>query len=282
MKIDVCMPTWNSGKYLERCLESIYREVKINKLIVVDRHSTDNTLKILGEYLNVKLIQSRGNLAEAREIMIENVETEFFLFVDSDAELKKDFMKVAERYIEDDVGAIAFKDEIDRTCIDGKYYSEIEKIQKNKSSTGIIEDKNMRGFTICTLIRTDSVRGIKIPKKYFALEDHFIKRYVEKKGYRWIIPPDKMCYHYHGHGNFLNNLRMMMTFGRVHRRLIGKLSIFQLAYRIVKHAHLYMFISLKTRDLRIFPYMMLRNILFVVGYLTPGDDIYLNRDKGMH
>jgi glycosyltransferase involved in cell wall biosynthesis len=35
-QIDVCIPTWNSGKILDHCLKSIVEEISINGIKIVD------------------------------------------------------------------------------------------------------------------------------------------------------------------------------------------------------------------------------------------------------
>lgn len=51
MKISVIIPNYNSGKYLEKCLDSIFRQSHRNfEVIVVDGYSTDNSVEILKKY----------------------------------------------------------------------------------------------------------------------------------------------------------------------------------------------------------------------------------------
>jgi glycosyltransferase involved in cell wall biosynthesis len=80
MRIDVVMLTKNSDYILERCLDSIYNNIPINRLIVVDGFSTDRTLDILEKYRknyrNVVLVQDAGTRATARQKGIELVKTE--------------------------------------------------------------------------------------------------------------------------------------------------------------------------------------------------------------
>jgi len=47
MEIDVIVLTKNSERLLTECLASIYENVPVNKLIVVDGYSTDSTLEIV-------------------------------------------------------------------------------------------------------------------------------------------------------------------------------------------------------------------------------------------
>jgi len=48
--IDVVMLTKNSEHLLNKCVISIYENVPVKRLIVVDGFSTDNTLKIINEF----------------------------------------------------------------------------------------------------------------------------------------------------------------------------------------------------------------------------------------
>lgn len=50
-KISIIMPLYNSGKYLEECLNSVYRQTFIDyELICINDASKDSTLKILHDF----------------------------------------------------------------------------------------------------------------------------------------------------------------------------------------------------------------------------------------
>ncbi len=75
MKVDVVILTKNSARLLEECLTSVYKEIPICHLIVVDGFSTDETLEIVGRfernYGNTKTIKTEarhGNDNHKRDV----------------------------------------------------------------------------------------------------------------------------------------------------------------------------------------------------------------------
>jgi hypothetical protein len=55
---------------------------------------------------------------------------------------------------------------------------------------------DLRGGTHDTLIRTDLVKDIVIPKNLHVFEDAYIKNWITKKGYRVIACYNPYCIHY--------------------------------------------------------------------------------------
>jgi glycosyltransferase involved in cell wall biosynthesis len=191
--IDVVMLTKNSDHLLGECLRSIYENVLVRRLIVVDGSSTDDTLKIMDEfnkkYGNVKIITENGSRAKARTRGIREVETEWFMFADSDVLLCKDWFEKAVKQIDKNVGAIW-----------GLNIDVIPNI-KNKlflKSLALVarECFNLRGGMHDTLIRRELVKDIKIPEELHAYEDAYIVNWIKKKGYKAVVGDDIYCLHY--------------------------------------------------------------------------------------
>lgn len=63
--ISIITPTYNSGAYLEKCIQSIVnQEFDDYEHIIVDGGSTDNTLAIIKKYeslYNIKWISEKDN-----------------------------------------------------------------------------------------------------------------------------------------------------------------------------------------------------------------------------
>ncbi|MGE5187728.1 MAG: glycosyltransferase family A protein [Betaproteobacteria bacterium] len=189
--VDVVLLTKNSQRKLRECVESIYQNVPIAKLIVVDGYSTDDTLRIIEDFDqkfgNVKVIFDKGNRATARQKGIEAVKTEWFMFVDSDVVLCHDWFKKAKKYVTDDVGAV--------------WGIEVWSTLKNPKTLRLFlltthKIFEVRGGTHDTLIRTDLVRDIKIPSYLHVFEDTYIKEWIEQKGCRVVACYSPFCIHF--------------------------------------------------------------------------------------
>lgn len=231
--VDVVMLTKNSERLLQECLESVYRNVPVGQLIVVDGYSEDKTIAILNQfnekYHNVKIIFDRGTRATARQKGISQVITDWFMFVDSDVVLCNDWFKKAQKYLGEDVGAV-WGIEV---------WSTIQK-QKTLKLFLLITRKifEVRGGTHDTLIRTDLVQDIKIPQSLHVFEDAYIKDWITSKGYRVVACYDPFCVHYRPQSVWtvrgsLGLVAEAFRFG--HPRLIGKLLVaygFYAAYSI--------------------------------------------------
>ena len=95
--VSIIIPTKNSDKTLEKCLESIRNQTyKSIEVIIVDGISTDNTVRIAKKY-GAKVIQKICNKPEARNIGILNSEGNYMLLLDSTMALED---KVVEKGVE--------------------------------------------------------------------------------------------------------------------------------------------------------------------------------------
>jgi len=167
MKIDVVMITKNSlFPCLKESVESIFNNIPVNRLIVVDAFSNDGTIELFEEYkrkgLNIEIYQHACKRGKAREIGIKLVQTPWFAFVDSDVILARNWFNEIKKYIRPHIGAIE---------------GNVNKQKVNPKG---------RAYTNCTLIRADLVKDVKIPEEMAVLEDQFIRKWIERKGYIWL------------------------------------------------------------------------------------------------
>jgi glycosyltransferase involved in cell wall biosynthesis len=189
--IDVALLTLNSERKLRECLDGIYQNVPVKRLIVVDGYSTDHTVPILEEYNkrygNIVIVQEKGTRGSARQTAIEMAKTEWFMFVDSDVVLSKNWFSEAWKLVRDDVGAV--------------WGIEIWSVLANSGVLPIFERVTLqifeeRGGTHDLLVRTKAVQGIHIPFKLHTYEDGYIKDWIEQNGYKVLGVYNPYCMHY--------------------------------------------------------------------------------------
>ncbi len=114
MNLSVIVPVYNTGKYLQACVDSIIAQnLKDMEIIIVDDGSTDwDTIRLcdtLGEYDRVRIIhQVNRGLSCARNEGMRHAEGKWITFVDSDDTLLPDIYRTALSKACDDVGCIMF------------------------------------------------------------------------------------------------------------------------------------------------------------------------------
>jgi glycosyltransferase involved in cell wall biosynthesis len=189
--VDVIVLTKNSERLLKDCISSVYRNVPVNRLIVVDGYSTDKTVQIVKEFQekhgNVILVQDKGTRGAARQKAMSMVKTDWFMFVDSDVVLSENWFAKAEKQIKDDVGGI-WGIEIWSVLRRTKILRLFERF------TLKIFDK--RGGTHDLLVRRKTVEDIQVPYQLHTYEDAYIKSWICKKGYKVVAVYEPYCFHF--------------------------------------------------------------------------------------
>ena len=189
--IDVVILTKNSERLLKRCLNAVYANVPVHRLIVVDGYSTDKTLQIVRAFQarhgNVILVQDRGTRGRARQVALGRVATDWFMFVDSDVILSQNWFAEAEAHIRDDVGAI-WGMEIWATLRASRLLKLFERATMKIFAT--------RGGLHDFLVRRNAIHDIRIPSHLHTYEDAYIKAWIGTKGYRVIAVYAPHCLHF--------------------------------------------------------------------------------------
>jgi glycosyltransferase involved in cell wall biosynthesis len=189
--VDVVVLTRNSERLLRECLASVYENVPIHNLIVVDGCSTDRTLGIVQEfqrtYGNVILVSDKGTRGSARQRAMGYVKTDWFMFVDSDVILCPGWFVKAEKLMNDRVGGI--------------WGIEIWSVVKNTKFLRLFQRITLkifqsRGGTHDLLVRRRAVEGIAIPFRLHTYEDSYITSWIRKNGYDVVAVYDPYCVHY--------------------------------------------------------------------------------------
>lgn len=260
-KADVVMLTKDSMKpSLPQTLASVYANIPVHRLIVVDGGSEDGTVDFVSKQRDAVLLDdSKGTRATARQKGIEMVETEFFAFVDSDVILQDGWYATAMRWFSEDTGGVStfpyqMGDERDTQLA-------IAKLYRLKSVSDLAHRK--RFDTAAAVFRTVAVRGIRIPKELQAGEDEYIGRAIEERGFRAVVVPRPVAYHRRTEPQTDNPI----TRGRILRRQ-GWRSARYMARQFVLSVPEGAFIWLYTGNFKAGKNRVRYSALALAGYLT--------------
>lgn len=98
ISINILIPVYNAGKYLERCLDSIYSQIKgtLHEIILVDDGSTDDSGIICDAYkekypLNTAVYHKQNEgVSPTRNFLLDHATKDYIWFVDADDVLQSD------------------------------------------------------------------------------------------------------------------------------------------------------------------------------------------------
>ena len=99
-KFSVIVPCYNVASYLDKCLESIFKQTNQDfEVICINDGSTDNTLDILNKYKDDIIIINQDNLglSEARNNGINKASGKYLVFVDSDDSIEPKLLENLDR-----------------------------------------------------------------------------------------------------------------------------------------------------------------------------------------
>lgn len=108
IKFSFIIPTLNEEKYLEGCLQSIKRQSLKNwEIIVVDSHSSDNTVKIAKRYTK-NILFGKGRPSTARNAGGSKAVGNVLIFCDADVRFSNNFLENIEDIFERGIGGAVF------------------------------------------------------------------------------------------------------------------------------------------------------------------------------
>lgn len=93
-KISVIIPVKNEEKKIEQCLAAVFAQSFVpDEVIIVDGHSTDETVKKAQKYPVLIFYENYHTRAGANQIGIENANGDFIAFTDADCIPEKDWLE---------------------------------------------------------------------------------------------------------------------------------------------------------------------------------------------
>ena len=257
MKIDVIVSTWNSAKRLDECLQSIFENIPVNTLYVVDKFSKDDTVKIAEKY-GAKIVQSDCSLAESRKLGFNLVETELFVNVDSDVVLCQDWFRKMLPYMNDPKVGCVWGTAVHQEQLHNAYQMSMLRF-RGAEHYRIPHLPDM-------LARKSLLKDIVIPKQLhggsIAGEDWLIMQWIEDHGY--ICKSVPVFVKHYTYPSLLHN----KTFwgGSTCRRMHRKGLIMVLRQVILSYPQA-LFCAVLSRNARVIPYWLTFRMEELYGYL---------------
>jgi glycosyltransferase involved in cell wall biosynthesis len=191
MKVDLVMWAKNGSETLPQVLKRISDVIpskNINKRIFVDDHSKDYSVEI-AERFGWKVYENReGFISGGVREALKHVTSEFFVSVEQDVILAKDWWNVIPKYMREPNVAVA--EGIRIRYPPNKTLDSIEEYTFERFShrpLHITLDNN--------IFRTKIIRKIGIPTKYPLSVDLALYERLQRASYKWIIDKNVVSYH---------------------------------------------------------------------------------------
>jgi len=185
-RVDAIIPVRNTKDNWEDCLDSFYREIPINRLLIGDGGCTDDTIDMVRKYPRVTIFDHSKfkTLGYSIKWLIMEVETDWFVYLHSDVSLPygwyDEMCKYREKWVWFECRRFA-------VFPDGKIRELTQQF------------KNIRAYSGSQMGKTAILR-----KAIHTIEDDYIQRtediiiqqYVEALGYKYGKAPTAHHYHY--------------------------------------------------------------------------------------
>ena len=204
-ELTIIIPTWNSMPEFERCLNSIpkaFPEGTVKEIIVVDKHSTDNTVECAKKH-GCTILYDDISLGSARLKGLHHAKTDWIAFIDSDIELPEGwFENMHLLYLfhnslppSNKIGWIYGRTIDDREPIKSE---KLWKMQRELGTNGYrLLKEGDRAYTNNTLCLREPLLNSKI-EHLNAWEDYVLTQDMLKAGYN-IVEVPVTCTHLRSH-----------------------------------------------------------------------------------
>jgi glycosyltransferase involved in cell wall biosynthesis len=206
----VIIPTFNSERFLEKCLNSLMKQkYKKIEVIVVDDGSTDSTVKI-AESFHCKVIRNpkRGR-AEAKNEGIKFSLGEYLLFVDSDMELTPNVINECINLAENNrlIGGII----IPERSVGNSFWVKVRDFEKSFYVGTVIESPR---FFPAKLVR--EVGGFEEGLIFY--EESTLPYKILKKGYNEFLRTNSVILHHEQNFALIEWLKKKFNYGKTIQR----------------------------------------------------------------
>lgn len=233
--VDVIIRTFNSGRTLKSCLESVVKNISCRNIIVVDHNSSDDTVDISHMYNAIVVTEDKG-LGYATTLGITRSDSEYILFVDSDITVtRSDFL--------------------------GEAFKKIRKKRTGAVVGTAVGHPFLYGLPLgLTLFRRKDLEHIKIPPNIQGSETIHIRAEMRRKRLSVMYVSDAMV-----HNSVYRSYRYWPEWQGAQVRINSGLDLKELLYSSVV---IFLILS-NSKSMRNLVYYPIFLIKFLVGYTNP-------------
>ncbi|TCO73640.1 bifunctional glycosyltransferase family 2 protein/class I SAM-dependent methyltransferase [Marinisporobacter balticus] len=210
MKTSIIILTFNQLHYTKLCIDSIrkYTEKDTYEIIVVDNHSTDETVQWLKNQEDIKTILNKENLGFPKGCNqgIKIAQGDNILLLNNDVIVTPNWLSNLNKclYSSDDIGAVGA---VTNYCsnyqtIKGAYKNTEEMIdfaKKNNLSNKDEWEERLKLIGFCMLIKKNVLEKVGTLDEIFSpgnFEDDDYSFRIRKAGYKLMLCKDVFIYHF--------------------------------------------------------------------------------------
>ncbi len=288
-KIDLVMWTQNGAQTLPsvlRRINEIIPEVSVNRKVVVDDRSIDNTRDI-AELFGWTVILNKGHgISDGANTALCQVESDFFVSLEQDLLLARDWWQKIPRYLEDIRVSVAsgMRFASGPRGVQKMQQYVAKKYRGEASLASWLRGREMAAFTLGktldnTIYRTAAVRAVGgFPKlRSSAGVDTMLAYLLAEQGFHWVVDYDVQSVHLRNnlqqelnhqywYAKQLDEMwRQIENRTRAHRPPVTRFDVF---YRFAISPFTGIFMSFKTKEPSIAYIHPLIRLYYLRGYLT--------------
>lgn len=180
--VSVIVPVYNVENYVKKCIQSIIdQDYKNIEVILVDDGSTDSSGNICDGYSKkdnrIKTIHIKNQgVSNARNVGLDNMNGEYFIFIDSDDYIKKNMISILLKNIIDyncdiSICNVAKIDESGKIFDKSVELNKIIVLTKEEYTKKLYSTKLIHGYPINKLIKSTCLKNVRFDEKIKHLED---------------------------------------------------------------------------------------------------------------
>lgn len=196
--ISILVPVYNCEPYLDKCITSIINQDYPNlQIVLANDGSTDNSIKICERYAAedsriTVLTGSNKGVSTTRNILLEQIKGEYFLFVDADDWIEQDMVSYLFALIKEcnaDIAVCSIVKDNSKEAISIKVWNQKQAIEK------FLYHKELNGSLCIKLINSNLIKCKKFNINIFYGEDALFFWYILQETEK-VVVSNKQLYNY--------------------------------------------------------------------------------------